>query len=116
MDQVAGRGRERTEQLLSPQSRRDWGRTGISKAESKEEGTGGGSREPRMKRAGNQDIRAISEEARYQMKDENPVLCGITVFDQSSPNGITCGRRRQQWPTSSERVGGFYLATVHMRS
>lgn len=47
--------RQRTEQLLSPQSRRNWGRTGISKAESKEEGTGGGSREPRMKRAGNQD-------------------------------------------------------------
>lgn len=83
--------RQRTEQLLSPQSRRDWGRTGISKAESKEEGTGGGLRELRMKRAGNQDIRAISEEVRYRMKDENPVLCGITFFDQCSPDGITCG-------------------------
>lgn len=78
-----GKAAKRTEQLLSPQSRRDWGRTGISKAKSREEGTGGGSREPRMKRAGNQDI----SEVRYQMKDENSVLCGITVFDQSGPNG-----------------------------
>lgn len=46
----SGSGRwQRTEQLLSPQSRRDWGRTGVSKEESKEEGTGGGSGEPSRK-------------------------------------------------------------------
>lgn len=82
--------RQRTERLLSPQSRRDWGRTGISKAEQ-----GGrnwwGIEGTEDEGSRNQDIRAISEGVRYQMKDENPVLCGITVFDHSSPDGITCG-------------------------
>lgn len=78
--------RQRTERLLSPQSRRDWGRTGISKAEQ-----GGrswwGIEGTEDEESRNQDIRAISEEARSQMKDENPVLCGITVLIKAAPTG-----------------------------